>query len=134
MPANILNLPAYTVIAIDQNDNDYHIDAVVKEPPRNCPHCRSDNLVGFGRREQMVRDLPTHGRRVGLYVDTRRFQCRACSQTFYESLPDLDERRPMISRLVKWVGKQAINRTFVSIAEEVGIDEKSVRSIFRNQS
>ncbi|MHB1606682.1 MAG: ISL3 family transposase [Leptospirales bacterium] len=132
MPANILNLPAYTVTAIDQNDNDYHIDAVVKEPPRNCPHCRSDNLVGFGRREQMVRDLPTHGRRVGLYVDTRRFQCRSCTKTFYESLPDLDERRPMTSRLVKWVGKQAIKRTFASIAEEVGIDEKSVRSIFRD--
>ncbi|OIQ77101.1 transposase [mine drainage metagenome] len=132
MPANILNLPAYTVTAIDQNDNDYHIDAVVKEPPRNCPHCRSDNLVGFGRREQMVRDLPTHGRRVGLYVDTRRFQCRSCTKTFYESLPDLDERRPMTQRLVKWVGKQSIKRTFASIGEEVGIDEKSVRSIFRD--
>lgn len=132
MPANILNLPSYTVTAIDQNDHDYHIDAVVKEPPRNCPHCLSDNLVGFGRREQMVRDLPTHGRRVGLYVDTRRFHCRACNKTFYEFLPDVDERRPMTQRLVKWTGKQAIKRTFASIAEEVGIDEKSARSIFRD--
>ena len=38
----------------------------------------------------------------------------------------------MTSRLVKWVGKQAIKRTFASIAEEVGIDEKSVRSVFRD--
>ena len=29
MPANILNLPSYTVTAIDQNDHDYHINAVL---------------------------------------------------------------------------------------------------------
>lgn len=132
MPANILNLSSYVVTAVEQNDHDYHIDATVKTPPQVCPHCQSTNLVGFGRREQMVRDLPTHGRRVGLYVDTRRYQCRNCSKTFYEALPDMDERRPMTSRLVNWVGKQAIKRTFASIAEEVGIDEKSVRSIFRD--
>ncbi|MHB8454011.1 MAG: ISL3 family transposase [Acidiferrobacterales bacterium] len=132
MPVNILNLPAYTVTAIDRNDNDYHIDAVVKEPPQNCPHCGSGNLVGFGRREQMVRDMPTHGRRVGICVNTRRFQCRACGKTFYETLPEMDERRPMTQRMVKWIGKQAIKRTFASIAAEVGLDEKSVRSIFRD--
>jgi len=132
MPANILNLPSYTVTALEQNEHDYHIDAVVKEPPTNCPHCQSSNLWNFGHREQMVHDLPTHGRRVGLYVDTRRYQCRACDKTFYETLPDLDERRPMTTRLVAWVGKQCIKRTFASIAEEVGIDEKSVRSVFRD--
>jgi len=38
----------------------------------------------------------------------------------------------MTLRLVKWIGKQSIKRTFASLAEEVGIDEKSVRSIFRD--
>ena len=132
VPANILNLPSYTVTALEQNDHDYHIDAAVKETPKTCPHCQSSNLVGFGHREQVVRDLPTHGRRVGLYIDTRRYQCRVCSKTFYETLPDIDARRPMTSRLVAWIGKQAIKRTFASIAEEVGIDEKSVRSVFRD--
>ena len=75
MPANILNLPSYTVTALQENEHDYHIDAVAKERPECCPHCQSDNLVGFGRREQMVKDLPMHGKRVGLYVETRRFQC-----------------------------------------------------------
>jgi transposase len=132
VPANNLNLPSYTVIALEQNEHDYHIDAVVKETPKVCPHCQSDNLVGFGHREQTVRDLPIHGRRVGLYIDTRRFQCRACNKTFYEALPEMDERRPMTHRLVAWIGKQCIKRTFASIAEEVGIDEKSVRSVFRD--
>ena len=132
MPANILNLPSYTVTALHENDHDYHIDAEAKNSPTSCPHCQSTNLVGFGRREQMVKDLPMHGKRVGLYIDTRRFQCRTCAKTFYQSLPDIDEKRMMTSRLVVWMGKQAIKRTFASIAEEVGCTEFTVRAVFRD--
>lgn len=132
MPTNILNLPSYTVTALQENEHDYHIDALAKDRPKRCPHCQSNNLVGFGRREQMVKDLPMHGKRVGLYVETKRFQCRSCDKTFYESLPDVDEKRMMTSRLAAWVGKQAIKRTFASIAEDVGINEGTVRSVFRD--
>lgn len=137
MPASILNLPAYAVTALHENEHDYHIDATVKAMPV-CPHCRSSDLSGFGRREQMVHDLPSHGHRVGLYIDTRRFKCNPCSisqgktVTFYEPLPGIDGRRAMTSRLTAWIGKQAIKRTFASLAEEIGIDEKSVRSVFRD--
>lgn len=130
MPANILNLPAYTVVSLEENDHDYHISSETKQPPVQCQHCQSDNLVGFGRREQMVRDLPMHGRRVGLYINTRRFKCRACAKTFYEALPDVDDKRLMTTRLTDWMGRQAIKRTFASIAEEVGCTEYTVRAVF----
>lgn len=79
-----------------------------------------------------MKDLPVHGKRVSLHVETKRFQCRSCTKTFYESLPDVDEKRMMTSRLTAWVGKQAIKRTFASIAEDVGINEGTVRSVFRD--
>jgi len=132
MPANILNLPSYTVTGLQEKEHDYHIDAVANKSPEYCPHCNSSNLVGFGRREQMLKDLPMHGKRVGFYVETKRFQCRACDKKFYESLPDVDEKRMMTRRLSAWVGKQAIKRTFASIAEDVGINEGTVRSVFRD--
>jgi transposase len=130
MPANILNLPCYKVLGITENEHDYQIDVEAVEPPTSCPHCQSSNLVGFGRRERMVKDLPMHGRRVGLYIDTRRYQCRGCGKTFYEALPEIDEKRLMTKRLVQWMGKQAIKRTFASIAEEVGCAEFTVRAVF----
>jgi len=37
MPANILNLPSYTVTALQENDHDYHIDAIAKDRPERCP-------------------------------------------------------------------------------------------------
>lgn len=40
-----------------------------------------------------LKDLPVHGKRVGVYVMTRRYQCQTCNVTFYEPLPDVDEKR-----------------------------------------
>lgn len=138
MPANILNLPAYAVTALQENEHDYHVSAETKAPPRTCPHCGSDALHAFGRREQMVKDLPMHGKRVGLYIDTRRYKCLRCSEaqgktvTFYEALPDIDEKRLMTKRLTAWMGKQAIKHTFASIAEDVGCTEFTVRAVFND--
>lgn len=132
MPANILNLGAYTVTHIEETEHDYHISAEVKQPPAACPNCQSSNLVGFGRREQLVKDLPIHGRRVGIYASIRRMQCRGCNKTFSEPLPDVDEKRAMTKRLVEWIGKQCVKRTFSSIAEEVGVVEGTVRMIFKD--
>lgn len=132
MPANILNLPTYTITAIEENEHDYHINAEVKTAPAACPQCRSIQIRGFGRREQLVKDLPMHGRRVGIYVNTRRLQCTACNKTFSEILPDVDERRSMTTRLVGWIGKQCVKRTFSGIADEVGVAEGTIRLIFKD--
>ncbi len=136
MPINILNLPAYSVTSFQENDHGYLVRAETVAPPKVCPHCRSDSIVGFGRREQMVKDLPIHGKRVGLYIDTRRFKCMRCSQDqhkkaiFYEALREIDAKRLMTKRLVACMGKQAINRTLSGIAEEVGCTEFTVRAVF----
>lgn len=132
MPTNILNLPAYTVTNIEETEHDYHINAETKAPPLKCPHCYSDNLVGFGRNEQLVRDLPIHCKRIGIYVDTRRYQCRSCNKTFYERLPDLDGKRMMTSRLVTWLGKHSVKRPFAHLAEEIGISEMTVKNVFND--
>lgn len=132
MPANILNLPAYAVTNIEETEHDYHINAETKTSSQKCPHCYSNNLVGFGRNEQMVRDLPIHGKRIGIYVDTRRYQCRSCNKTFYERLPDVDGKRMMTSRLVAWLGKQSVKRPFSHLAEEIGISEMTVKNVFND--
>lgn len=132
MSTNLLNLSSYTVQRLEEDEHDYHIYATVASEPKCCAHCNSSSIRGFGRREQLIKDLAMHGKRVGIYVDTRRFQCLHCNKTSYEPLPDVDEKRKMTSRLVQWVGKQAISRTFASIADEIGIVEGTVRSIFRD--
>jgi len=132
MSPNILNLPAYEVLEVAQDEHDYHIRAETKQVPRVCACCGSDNIIGSGRRENLVKDLPMHGKRVGIYVNLRRMKCHSCAKTFSETLPDVDDKRGMTNRLVEWVGKQAVRRTFTSIADEVGISEASVRTMFKD--
>lgn len=132
MPANILNLPHYKVVRVEETDHDYHITTEVSNQPKACIACGSDRLIGHGRNEQVIRDLPTHGKRVGIYVDTRRWRCMACGKTFMEALPAVNAKREMTERLVRWVGQQSLKRTFAGIADDVGLDEKTVRNIFRD--
>lgn len=132
MTANILNLPRYRVLRVEETEHDYHVYAEVVQSLFFCPVCNSGQTVGFGRRERMIRDLPMQGRRVAIYIDTRRLKCRACERTFYEPLPDVDSKRLMTSRLLKWVGQQSLKRTFTSVAEEIGITEGTVRLIFKD--
>jgi transposase len=49
-----------------------------------------------------------------------------------EVLTASDAKRDMTERLVKWAGRQSLKRTFASVAEEAGLDEKTVRNIFRD--
>lgn len=131
-PTNILNLPSYRVIQVDESQHDYHIRATPVVPQGVCRHCASDRLTAWGTREQVFKDLPSHGKRVGLYIDTQRYRCQGCQRTFFQTLPDLAENRMMTERLVRWLGPQSLKRTFASLAEETGVVEGTIRNIFRD--
>lgn len=132
MSANILNLPDFKVVRVDENDHDYHVTAEVSNPPSSCSTCGSDRLIGHGRTDQVIRDLPTHGKRMAIYVAPRRWRCQACGKTVTELLPGVNAKREMTDRLVTWIGRQSLSRTFTSLADETGLDEKTIRNIFRD--
>lgn len=129
---NILNLPDYAVLQVEETDHDYHITAETSNPPKMCPGCQSDRMNGHGRNPRVIRDIPTHGKRVAIYIDNQRWRCQACGKTCMEILPAADDKRGMTERLVKWVGTQSMKRTFASVAEETGLDEKTIRNVFRD--
>lgn len=130
MHHNVLNLPAYRVLGSTESEHDYHIKAETAEPLTICSNCRSREVVGYGRVAVLVHDLPMHGKRVGIYVDARRFKCKSCSKTFMEHLPDVNANRWMTDRLVKWVGQRSLTNTFTGIAEEIGVTEGTIRNVF----
>ena len=130
--ANILNMQGLDVLSINETEHDYHITAETTLRLSKCPHCHSVDTVGFGRREQLIRDLPIHGKRVGIYVDTKRYQCKSCRKTFYESIPETDSKRQMTIRLKDWIGHKSIKNTFSSIAEDIGVSEGTVKAVFND--
>lgn len=77
MPANILNLTQYRVLRVEESDHDYHVTAEPVDVTSACPHCQSDRLTSWGTREHVFKDLPVHGKRVGIYIVPSAFT-RGC--------------------------------------------------------
>jgi len=138
MTFNLLGLSEYRVIDVPEElEFDFHFQVeIAKATPRICPHCNGSDVVvhGYLKEPVVIKDLPMRGKRVGLYVNPQRFRCRAaqCGKTFTEALPAVDEKRRMTNRLVEWIGKESIRRTFTSIADDVGVVVNTVRAIFQD--
>ncbi len=130
---NILNLQGYNIVDQKQTDIDYLFKVEVT-PPLKCQieGCKGTVLVRYGMKPQLYRDLPMHGKRVGIEVFRKRYQCKTCGKTFFENLHGMDEKRFMTKRLVEYIETQSLKRTFVSIADDVGILESTVRSVFKD--
>jgi transposase len=129
---NILNLPNLKVVEVKEDLQNYRIVAEMAVTPTCCLHCFSFLIVGYGKKNQLYMDLPMHGKRVGVEVIRKRFLCRKCERTFLEILPDMDDKRAATTRLVKYVEKASLERTFASLAQEIGVNEKSIRNIFKD--
>lgn len=122
------------MLNVHESADEYVIEAEYTYPVQHCPRCgvMHPEVYGHGVKRQRIRDIPIHGKRVWVELHRRRLRCRSCGQTFMQEVHRLDERRAATHRLVTWMGDQSLRRTFVSVAEEVGVDEKTVRNIFHD--
>ena len=99
--------------------------------PTPCPSCGSSEIVGFGKRTQSVADIPENGKPVVLQVITRRFRCKNCGRSFYESVEGVGSNRRMTDRLADWIRSEAPLRRFTEIATESGLSEGTIRALLR---
>lgn len=130
---SLLRLAGWQTTDVAENHKAYRITARPTVEPEACP-CGSRRLYGHGTVASLFRDLPIHGKRVALRAVRKRYRCRDCRRTFLQPVPGIHEGRKLTSRLVDYVGKQAEGRTFVEVGKEVGLDEKTVRSIFEDHA
>lgn len=131
---NILNLDEFDITATHEGPHEYTFAVTPRHYAPFCPKCGVVEAKSqkFGTKELPFRDLPMHGKRVMLVVHRQRYRCLECRSTFYEALFCVDERRAITERLSEWVAQQSLKRTFVDIAGEVGLDEKTVRNILHD--
>ncbi|MFD2657684.1 MULTISPECIES: ISL3 family transposase [Bacillaceae] len=130
---DLLFLPDLTAIEPPQeNETDMMFKVEAIYPPERCPECGFDKLYKHSSRKQLIMDLPIRLKRVGLQLNRRRYKCRECDSTFWERLISIDEKRSMTRRLLESIEEQSMSKTFVEVAESVGVDEKTVRNVFKD--
>lgn len=130
----MLNLPNLKAKDMKEFEEDYRfLVEPTTPPPSHCPKCGTvPNLYKHGKKKQLFFDLPMHAKRVGLIIKRQRYRCRECKETFFEVLPDIDANRSVTIRLMDWIQQASLEKTFTSVAEDVGVDEKTVRNIFHD--
>jgi transposase len=128
---DLLHLTCLAADHIEEDDHSYVITAVNRFPEKMCGNCGSASIRKYGSREQIFNDTPIHGKQVILKVQRQRYRCNQCKKLWHEEIPELSKERRTTKRLQEYVEKRSLKHTFASIADETGIDGKTVRNIFR---
>ena len=127
---DFLQLRSLKTVAVEVSGEQYIVKAEGVGQLTHCPYCKIGRLHGHGMQEQSFQDTPSHGQSVVILLQRRRYRCSSCSKTLFEPVADLDGKRLATARLVRYVQSQCFTKTFVTIAKEVAVDEKTVRHIF----
>jgi len=61
-----------------------------------------------------------------------RFICKVCKGTWMEQFPSLDGERFMTLRLRQYIVKRCLKDTNYNVAGDVGLDESTVRAVFKD--
>ncbi len=134
-----LNLPDVIGIKayISQDEEDIIIEAVpTKYYPvttlyPECPHCHSDQNVSVAEKNRReVHDVQYWGARCTLQIDTRYFYCSKCQKKFVTPFESFGKHIGVTNRLAKKLCTKSVDLIpFSYLAEEYGLDEKTIRNV-----
>ncbi len=127
---DILDLDGWNPIDRRIDGDEYEIEAEYTVQPTACLKCGViGHLYKHGPKPITIRDSPIRGRPVRILAKAQRFKCRSCDGTFIQPLGGLYNEMRMTARCVEYIQEQCLRDTFVRIAEHVGCDDKTVRTI-----
>lgn len=127
---DILDLKGWSVLSKYQSDGEYVIEAEYTSQPANCPKCGvADTPYKHGVKPIKYRDSPIRGSAVIILANVQRYRCKHCKETFLQPLTGIFPDMRMTQRCVEYIETQCLRDTFVRIAEHIGCDAKTVRTV-----
>lgn len=129
-----LDLPDLRTVSVSssQAEKTIVVESTLDRP--SCPSCTAYGkwIHRHGGTEQEFRDSPHLGLPVVLRMRRSRFICKVCKCTWMEQFPSLDGERFMTLRLRQYIVKHCLNDTNYGVADAVGLDESTVRAVFKD--
>jgi transposase len=107
-------------------------EVLLRATSKSCPLCiQNHNVQKYGSKKQVFVDLPMDGKHVNIVIKRQRYRCGDCQKSFYEKISIMDTRRNMTTRLIKYIQAECPIRTFVSLSQESGVSDKTIRNIIK---
>ena len=125
---DILALTNWAVLSVEQGD-ELIITAEYLIQPDSCLKCGSSSFYKHGPKPVSYRDSPVRGSPVIINAVLKRYRCRDCGGTFIQPVTGMQPDMRMTERCYEYIKSQSLNDTFVRIANNIGCDDKTVRSI-----
>ncbi len=127
---DILDLPGWKVTGTRREDGEYLIDAEYTIQPDSCQKCGVvGNLYRHGTNPVNYIDSPLRGEPTRLVAKVQRYKCRECGETFLQPLAGILADRRITERCSAFIAYRCLSHTFTRIAEDVGCDDKTVRTL-----
>ncbi len=130
LPAAMLGISGLVVLAAGEYGGELELLVETSESVTGCPRC-GVVAVAHGRREHLVRDIPSAGRPVLLVWRKRLWRCAepACPQrTWSERHPQVAPRAALTERARRWACEQVgrDGHTVEAVADRLGVGWNTV--------
>ncbi len=120
----------FQLLSSDEKEDRFDIYAITNECIAICPYCHASRMVKFGYTTDDYLDLPINQKKVTIHLKKQRYRCQLCKKTTAPPSYQKDDKRQMTTRLLYAIEQACLSQSFVSIANEVGALEKTIRDIF----
>jgi len=128
----MFGLDGYKITSQAEDAEGIHLHVEIIGTPPPCP-C-GGKLLSNGKRAVMIRDVNVGHKMVGSEVSRQRYICKECKKAYVQNLPGVDPGHLMTARLVQFIGQEGVKRTHSDVADQIGIDEGTVRAIVRESA
>jgi hypothetical protein len=122
------------VLGRTEEDGADVLEAEYPQPMPTClPEVRHPQPIGHlyrhGTKATTYVDIPMRGKPAKLRAKVQRYRCTSCKETFLQPLGGILEGRRMTERCATYIKAHSLRDTFTRIAENVGCDDKTVRTL-----
>jgi len=127
---NLLDLPGWRVTDTHSAAGQYLIEAEYTIQPHACTRCSAaGTLYRHGTKLVNYIDIPMRGQPTRLVARVQRYKCRKCTETFLQPLAGILADRRVTDRCSTYIAYRCLSHTFTHIAEDVGCDDKTIRTL-----
>lgn len=134
----LLNIPGVIELETEDEPHHYVIHAKSEKPVGKACNLGC-NLRRNGTKPLDINDVPHHGKATLIKFRRQQFSCPGCkneegevvgNDAISEILPFKEPGFLMTKRLVLWMARQAMRRTFAEIGRDAAVNPKSVAKAF----
>ena len=119
---NEIHLDEFDIISFSESaDGTYVYNISPSHQPTACPFCNSTNIVKNGSANRSIRDLPSFGHSVKLFLYGNRYLCRNCRKSFTQSFRDIDDKSRLTNRMRDYIKGECLTKSLTAISRDYGI-------------